>query len=64
MTFNRDGSPAQPLGWQPGIDWEVTGKGPYEAIAYDEDIPVAVIRARSKLWLHIRISRAHRRLSR
>jgi hypothetical protein len=42
------------MGWQPGIDWEVYGPNPrtgrtdYEAVAYDEDVCVAVVR--QALW--------------
>lgn len=67
---NPDGSwsPAEPLGWQPGIDWEVYRPSPtrarWEAVAYDEDVCVAAVRARTRFGLRLRIARAARRLDR
>lgn len=64
---NPDGSwtPVEPIGWQPGIDWEVYGKRGEQqtAIAYDGPREVARIIGRG-LWFRARIARANRRLSR
>jgi hypothetical protein len=54
---------AQPLGWQGGIDFEVTGTGPYEWFAYDEDVLVGKGKARTRLGLGAALMRARKRLS-
>lgn len=61
---NPDGSwsDAVPLGWQgSGIDWEVSGHGPYEALGYDEDVLVARVEARNKFTLGIKLWWWHKR---
>ena len=52
---NPDGSysPAEPMGWQgSGIDWEVSREGKrHRADAYDEDMHVGRVTARTRLGL-------------
>jgi hypothetical protein len=52
---DKDGhlQPNTPLGWQGGIDFEVTGHGPYEWSAWDEDMCVGKGAVRTKLGLMI-----------
>lgn len=62
---NPDGSwsPATPLGWQgSGIDFEVYGTGPFQWVAYDEDICVGSGDARTRIGLAVAIRRARKRL--
>lgn len=61
---NGEWLPAQPLGWQgSGVDWEVYSKRtPLEAVAYDEDVCVAVVRSRWHWLLTVRMAFAARRL--
>lgn len=54
---------ATPLGWQGGIDFEVTGTGPYQWHAYDEDILVGKGKARTRLGLTIALKRARKSLT-
>jgi hypothetical protein len=64
---NPDGSwgPAQPLGWQGGMDWEVRKlpNGKRRAELYDEDVLCAVVEGRG-LLLALRMRRARRRVAR
>jgi hypothetical protein len=65
-TQNDDGSwsKAEPLGWQhvPGGDWEVyTDRKPMEAVLYDEDVPIAVVRSRTRLGLALKMRHAYAR---
>jgi hypothetical protein len=68
MQQNPDGSwsPVTPLGWQgTGVDWEVyTNRRPMEAVAYDEDVCVAVVKARTRFGLYLRMLWAKRRIDR
>lgn len=63
MVTDRDGNPIQPLDWQGrALDWEVyTDRSPMEAVLYDEDVCVAVVRARSRFVLTLRMIRERRR---
>lgn len=68
LQRNADGSltPATALGWQgSGVDWEVySTERPRRAVAYDEDVCVAQVRARTRIGLVLKIRRAQRRLTR
>lgn len=59
---NDDGSwsPAEPMGWQPGLDWEVS-RSPdgYLAVLLHRDRELATVRGRRKLWLHARMTVVH-----
>lgn len=59
---NPDGSysPAEPMGWQgSGIDWEVIREGKrYRADAYDEDMHVGMVTARTRIGLMWKMRRA------
>lgn len=63
---NPDGSwsPAEPIPWQPGIDWEVYGKRGEKqtAIAYDGPTELARVTGRG-LAFRFRMWRANRRLT-
>ena len=64
---NDDGSltPAEPMGWQGGIDWEVyDNERPRRAMAYDEDVLLAVVTARTRIGLHRRMVKARRKIER
>jgi hypothetical protein len=65
MQQNPDGSwsGAQPLGWQGrALDWEVYAeRKPMEAVLYDEDVCVAVVRARTRFGLARKMRRERRR---
>jgi len=62
---NPDGSwsPAQPLGWQGGLDWEVRRlpNGKRRAELYDEDVLCVVLEGRYRTLLTFRMWRAQRR---
>lgn len=64
---NPDGSwsPAVPLGWQGGYDWEVydDGKKPHVALLYDEDMLIARVQARTSWGLRRKMRRAQRRVA-
>ncbi len=57
--------PADPLPWQPGIDWEVYGKNGEQqtAVAYSGPTELARITGRG-LLLRVQVWHTHRRLAR
>lgn len=58
---DREGNPLQPIGWQgSGPDFEVSGPGPFEWEAYDEELLIGRGRARTKLGLLIAMARFQR----
>ena len=63
MVTDGDGNSVQPLGWQGrALDWEVyTNRKPMEAVLYDEDVCVAVVRAKSRFVLTLRMIRERRK---
>jgi hypothetical protein len=64
-AVNSDGTPATPLGWQgAGPDFEVSGHGPFEWEAYDEDMLIGKGRARTQLGLMLALWRFKRRFDR
>lgn len=51
---DRDGNPIQPLGWQgSGPDFELSGHGPFEWTAYDEDVLIGAGHARTTLGAYL-----------
>ena len=56
------GNELRPVGWQGGIDFEVTGHGPYEWTAWDEDLCVDKGRARTRLGLMFSLWTARKKL--
>jgi hypothetical protein len=60
---NDDGSwsPAEGMGWQPGLDWEVSRSlsGGYLAVLYHRDRELTAIPGRWKPWLYARMTVAH-----
>lgn len=61
---NADGSwsAIQPLGWQgSGPDFEVYGTGPWEWVAYDEDVCVGTGKARTRIGAALSMRRFKRR---
>lgn len=63
-VYNLDGTEAQPIGFLGGIDFEVTGTGPFEWTAWDEDVCVGKGTARTKAGLALKLLFAERRISR
>jgi hypothetical protein len=62
---NPDGSwsPAEPMGWQPGLDTEIYhDELGWRAEVYDEDVPVAVIYSRTRFMLMLRLGYRIRKL--
>lgn len=65
--LNPDGSwsPAVPLGWQGGYDWEVVlaaDRGPHHAYLYDEDVLIGRVDARTRWGLARKMRREQKRL--
>lgn len=56
-AFDRaTGEPAEPLGWQPGLDWEVSAEqGGLRADLYSADRLLESVTARSRLGLQLRM---------
>lgn len=58
---------AEPIPYTDTIDWEIYGKGRdrdhYEAVAYDEDVCVAVVRSRWKPLLWLRLTLKNRQVA-
>ena len=56
---------SKPVGWQGSqIDFEVKGKGPWEASAWDEDVCVAAFKTKHQIILMIRLWVWHFRFNR
>lgn len=65
--FDSDGPHGvEPIGWQgSGLDWEVySNERPMRAMAYDEDVLMAVVKSRSRLLLWLKMTAAARRVRR